>query len=68
VLEPLAAQPVFDLRAGRQEAALELEQGASEGGGEVWNHVLSLNPGFLFLAANLTPQCSKMAGLLRSTP
>jgi hypothetical protein len=68
VLEPLAAQPVFDLRAGGEEATLELEQGAGEGGGEVWNHVLSLNPVVFILAANLTPQCSKSAPLLGLTP
>jgi hypothetical protein len=40
VFLPLAAQPVFDLRAGRQEAALQFEQRPGQGGGEVGNHAV----------------------------
>jgi len=38
VFLPLAAQPVFDLGTAFQELAFEFEQGAAEGGGQVWNH------------------------------
>ena len=38
VLLPLAAQPVFDLGAVFQELAFEFEEGAGEGGCQVWNH------------------------------
>ena len=47
VLLPLAAQPVFDLRAAFQELAFEFEQGAGEGGCQVWNHgAVSKSRGF----------------------
>ncbi len=47
MLLPLAAQPVFDLRTGGQEAAFQFEEGPGEGGGEVRNHELYLNRGLL---------------------
>ena len=46
VFLPLAAQPVFDLRTGGQETALQFEQGAGEGCREVGNHMLSLSRNF----------------------
>jgi hypothetical protein len=61
VLLPLAAQPVFDLRAAVEEAALEFEQGAGQGGGQVGNHGLSqCRLRRVIVGRNLTPQCTKM--------
>jgi len=43
VFLPLAAQPVFDLRTGREEAAFQFEERPGQGGGEVRNHGLFLS-------------------------
>ena len=53
VLLPLRAQPLLDLRAAVEEAALEFEQGAGEGGRQVGNH------GYLraFVARNYYGEC-----------
>jgi hypothetical protein len=41
VLLPLAAQPMFDLRAAVEKATFEVEDGAGQGGCQVGNHGLS---------------------------
>jgi hypothetical protein len=40
VLQPLGAQPALDRGVVVEDAPLEFEQRAGEGGGEVWNHGL----------------------------